>query len=60
MIDPIMIKPVVNAPFRKELEPSGWVRYWGWVFELRHWLRVVTLEDGETIHNAMLDRDFQP
>jgi hypothetical protein len=30
------------------------------VSELGHWLRVVTLADGETVHNAMLDRDFLP
>lgn len=60
MIDPIMIKSVLNAPARKDREPSGRVRYWGYVPELNHWLRVITLEDGETVHNAMLDRDFLP
>ncbi len=60
MIDPIMVTSVLNAPFRKEREQSGRVRYWGWVSELNHWLRVVTLDDGETVHNAMLDRDFLP
>lgn len=60
MIDPIMITSVLNAPYRKEREPSGRVRHWRWIDELGHWLRVVTLEDGETVHNAMLDRDFEP
>ncbi len=60
MIDPIMITSVVNAPVRKEREPNGRVRYWGWIAELNHWLRVVTLDDGVTVHNAMLDRDFLP
>lgn len=60
MIDPIMIASVINAPTRKEREPSGRVRYWGWIAELDHWLRVVTLDDGVTVHNAMLDRDFLP
>ena len=27
---------------------------------LGRWLRVVTLEDGETVHNAFLDRSFVP
>jgi hypothetical protein len=36
------------------------VRYWGWVPRLRRWLRVVTLEDGSTVHNAFLDRRFKP
>ena len=60
MIDPIMIKSVLNAPHRKEREPNGRVRQWGWIPELGYWLRVVTLADGETVHNAMLDRDFEP
>lgn len=60
MIDPIMIHSVLNTPFRKEREPSGRLRYWGWVPDLGQWLRVVTLDDGETVHNAMMDRDFLP
>jgi hypothetical protein len=28
--------------------------------ELSRWLRVVTLADGETVHNAFPDRDFDP
>lgn len=60
MIDPLMILSVMNTPVRRDREASGRVRYWGWIAELNHWLRVVTLEDGETVHNAMLDRDFSP
>lgn len=60
MIDPIMITSVLNAPFRKERELSGRIRHWGWIEDIGHWLPVVTLEDGETVHNAMLDRDFRP
>lgn len=55
-----MIMSVLNAPVRKEKEPNGRIRQWGWIGEVGHWLRVVTLEDGETVHNAMFDRDFQP
>jgi hypothetical protein len=25
----------------------------------KRWIRVITLEDGETVHNAFPDRDFQ-
>lgn len=44
----------------RRLPLSGRVRYWGWVPRLRRWLRVVTLEDGSTVHNAFLDRRFKP
>jgi len=35
------------------------VRYWVHVEELGRYLRVVTLEDGETVHNAFPDREFK-
>lgn len=35
------------------------VRHWIFVKEIGKYLRVVTLEDGETIHNAFPDRDFK-
>jgi hypothetical protein len=43
---------------RREEQPDGRVRFWGWVPELERHLRVVTLADGETVHNAFPDRDF--
>ena len=54
------IAAVLAAPFRTERQADGRVRYWGWVPQLRRWLRVVTLEDGRTVHNAFLDRRFKP
>jgi hypothetical protein len=54
---------VLNAPLKSEHQPDGRFRHWGRVTlpgesEARI-LRVVTLEDGETVHNAFLDRDFR-
>ena len=48
------------APARKEREDNGRIRPWGYVMELNRWLRVATLEGGETVHNAFLDRNFRP
>ncbi len=45
-------------PARREKQPDGRVRYWVFVEELGKHLRVVTLEDGATVHNAFPDRDF--
>lgn len=45
-------------PVRREVQPEGRVRYWVFIPELGKYLRVVTLEDGETVHNAFPDRDF--
>ena len=51
---------IVDNPLRREVQPNGRVRYWGCVQELSRYLRVVTLEDGRTIHNAFPDRGFDP
>lgn len=59
-IDPAMILSVLEHPHRTERQSTGRVRHWGWVPASNRWLRVVTLEDGETVHTAFLDRGFQP
>jgi hypothetical protein len=55
-----MIRAVLNNPIRKARQGDGRVQYWGWVWELQSYIRVVTLSDGETVHNAFLDRNFEP
>ncbi len=54
---------VVAAPLRVEEQRDGRVRFWGEIIlpgeTAPRYLRVVTLEDGETIHNAFFDRRFQ-
>jgi hypothetical protein len=50
---------VLRAPVRSEPQEDGRVRYWGYIEELGRYLRVVTLEDGETVHNAFPDRGFR-
>ena len=50
---------IVANPLKKEVQSDGRIRYWGFVAELGNKaLRVVTLEDGKTLHNAFPDRDF--
>ncbi len=51
---------IVGDPLRRMVQPDGRIRFWGRVPELGgRILRVVTLEDGETLHNAFPDRAFQ-
>lgn len=50
---------VVENPVRRDIQPDGRVRHWAFVQELGKYLRVVTLEDGETIHNAFPDHGFE-
>jgi hypothetical protein len=52
---------VIEAPAKRDVQEDGRIRFWGYVPELEgRALRVVTLEDGTTIHNAFPDRGFQP
>jgi hypothetical protein len=46
----------LEAPDRVAWQPDGRARFWLYVPELGKYLRVVTLPDGETIHNAFPDR----
>jgi len=46
---------------KKEVQSNGRIRFWAKVEELEgKYLRVVTLEDSFTIHNAFIDRGFKP
>jgi hypothetical protein len=55
-------RAVLANPVRREVEANGRIRHWAIVQVPglgRRALRVVTLEDGETIHNAFPDRRFR-
>ncbi len=58
-----MCAAVLAAPIRRTTQPDGRIRLWGEAglpgeAESRI-LRLATLEDGETVHNAFFDRDFR-
>ena len=50
----------VLSPERTEIQPDGRIRHWQYIDELGKHLRVVTLGDGETLHNAFPDRSYKP
>lgn len=54
---------VLANPIRRIAQDDGRIRHWGAVTlpnetETRI-LRVITLEDGMTLHNAFIDRNFR-
>ena len=52
---------VIASPLREEHQPlDGRWRMWGYIAAVERYLRVVTLEDRETVHNAFFDRRFKP
>jgi hypothetical protein len=53
---------IINAfqnPIHEELQSDGRVRRWAWVEEEQKYLRIIILNDKETIHNAFFDRNFK-
>ena len=62
-IHPDWCREVLADPLRREVQPDGRIRFWGEILRpgelMPRVLRVVTLEDGETIHNAFFDRGFR-
>ena len=52
---------ILKKPLAKMVQADGRIRFWGVVQEFGGRIfRVVTLADGETVHNAFPDRDFRP
>lgn len=50
---------VIQNPIKRSVQPNGRLRFWAYIEEAGKYLRVVTLEDGETVHNAFFDRNFE-
>ncbi len=42
-----------------EIQADGRIRKWAWIPGAEKYLRVILLEDGETLHNAFFDRYYQ-
>jgi hypothetical protein len=55
------IERPIRAPLREIRQADGRIRRWIQVPEMENrYLRVILLEDGETVHNAFFDRGFVP
>ncbi len=53
------IKTVIEKPAKIEVQSDGRVRKWARISEVGKYLRVILLDDGETVHNAFFDRSFK-
>lgn len=54
------IAEIVKNPSRKIVQDDGRIRLWGVVESLPdRYIRVILLEDGETVHNAFFDRTYK-
>ena len=51
---------ILENPVKVERQEKNRYRFWGYIQEMDNKaLRVITLEDKETIHNAFFDRRFK-
>ncbi len=62
--DRILIKDdwiefVINNPVKVEVQSDGRIRKWTKITQVNKYLRVILLDDGETVHNAFFDRAFK-
>jgi hypothetical protein len=53
------ISHVVEHAGKTEVQLDGRIRKWARIAETGKFLRVILLEDGQTIHNAFFDRSFK-
>jgi hypothetical protein len=59
MINDEWIAKVIQFPIKIEVQNDGRIRKWAWIPDQARFLRVILLEDGETVHNAFFDRSFK-
>lgn len=54
------IERTIQNPIKKQVQADGRIRFWKKIEENEgRYLRVILLEDEETIHNAFFDRNFK-
>jgi len=60
MIKNEWIEHVIQNPLKEEVQSDGRIRRWARIAEMdNRALRVILLEDGQTVHNAFFDRSFK-
>ena len=60
MIQDEWIERVINHPDHEDIQSDGRIRRWARIFEFENRaLRVILLQDGQTVHNAFFDRDYE-
>ena len=53
------INYVLKHPIKKEIQSDGRIRLWAKIKTVNKYLRVILLNDGETVHNTFFDRNYK-
>ena len=52
------IKEVIDNAIETSVQTDGRIKKWAFIKDAGRYLRVILLEDGETVHNAFFDRGY--
>ncbi len=58
-LKPEWIQKILTEQKSTLTQEGGRIRYWGLIKEVGKYIRVILLEDNETVHNAFYDRNFK-
>lgn len=53
------IQQTIDCPTHTEIQSDKRIRKWAKIEEANKFLRVILLEDGETVHNVFFDRNYK-
>lgn len=53
------ILETISNPSKTSVQSDGRIRKWRYIEGVGKYLRVLLLEDGETLHNAFFDRSYK-
>jgi len=53
------IEYVFYNPTAEIIQTDGRIKRWAFIDEVQKYLRIIILDDKETIHNAFFDRNFK-
>lgn len=53
------ILETIGNPLKTVIQSDGRIKKWKFIDKVGKYLRVIILEDGETVHNAFFDRSYK-
>ena len=54
-----LLTEIIYNPLKKEIQEDGKIKIWGFSSKFNKFVRIILLEDEETIHTAFFDRNFK-
>jgi len=58
-LDTDLLTDIINNPIKSEIQDDKKIKLWGYSSKFKKYVRIILLEDGETVHTAFFDRNFK-